>query len=63
MFRFKIDDDMTRCRWSTVSTDPKIYVKYRANLLRVFDVEKRESIFKDSLQIEDEYRSNRIRIT
>lgn len=63
MFRFKIDDDMTRCRWSTVNTDPKIYVKYRANLLRVFDVEKRESIFKDSLQIEDEYRSNRIRIT
>ena len=46
-FLINILDDYARCRWSTNSGEPMLYVKYDDKLLNIMDTEKKILILKD----------------
>ena len=41
-----------RCRWSTNSDEPLLFVKYDGNQLNILDVEKKVLTLKNSIQTE-----------
>ena len=45
-----LDDYWSRCRWSTLSGEPILYVKSGENQLNIIDPEKQQLILKDSVQ-------------
>ena len=44
-------DHLGRCRWSTSTGEPLLFVKYDGYRLNVLDVEKKLLIFKESVQL------------
>lgn len=45
-------DWLGRCRWSTNSDEPLLFVKYHDNLLDILDVEKKVLTLKSSIQLD-----------
>lgn len=44
-------DPTARCKWSYISDEPKIFVKYNSYLLNALDSEKRMLIYKDPIYL------------
>ena len=48
-------DAMARCRWSAVIGDSAIFAKHNYNKLNLIDVEKKELLFKASVELEKQH--------
>ena len=45
-------DGCARCRWSSNSDEPLLFVKYNSNQLNIFDAEKRDLSLKNPIQLD-----------
>ena len=48
----KLDDEWSRCRWSTLSGEPMLYVKSRGKQLNIIDTVKQQLILKDFVTLD-----------
>ena len=56
-------DYFGRCRWSTLSGEPLLFIKYDDGKLNIIDTEKKGLILKDSVQLKgSELRSTHIHL-
>lgn len=51
-------DETGRCRWSTHSGEPLLFIKYDKRMLNIVDTEKKVFILKDPFELEREERRN-----
>ena len=46
-------DDSGRCRWSTLTDEPILFVKYGSDKLNILDTEEKLLILKNSVQLDE----------